>query len=207
MFGRNSYLYISFQIFFFPLCCVEIIATFSLLYQVFTSTNSWGGVLPVSKGRPIFPHLSCYFCDICLGILGNALSLVCPLIRESGSSIFLPLPLTRPPLLNYVLFPQSCVLLSHPPTVFCLSCVWTMASLLLLVPARTPRNPSWRPEEESDPTDCTWKYFYSPLLPFFFFFGEGGWGRVEVPYYIILLYILICTLSVFLVICRQYDSY
>lgn len=44
----------------------------------------------------------------------------------------------------------------------------------------------------------TWKYFYSPLLPFFF--------GVKVPYYIILLYIVICTLSVFLVICRQYDS-
>ena len=67
---------------------MEIIATFSLLYQVFTSTNSWVGVLPVSNGRPTFPHLSCYFCDICLGILGNALSLVCPLIWESGSSVF-----------------------------------------------------------------------------------------------------------------------
>ena len=41
----------------------------------------------MSKGRPSFPHLSCYFCDICLGILGNALSLVCPLTRESGSSV------------------------------------------------------------------------------------------------------------------------
>lgn len=78
------------QIFFFTHCLffVEIIATFSLLYHVFTSTNSWVGVLPVSKGRPTFPHLSCYICDICLGILGNALSLVCPLIRESGSNVF-----------------------------------------------------------------------------------------------------------------------
>lgn len=79
-----------FRSLFFTHCLyfVEIIATFSLLYQVFTSTNSWVGVLLVSKGRPTFPHLSCYFCDICLGILGNALSLVCPVIRESYSNVF-----------------------------------------------------------------------------------------------------------------------
>lgn len=148
---------ILYQITFCPIVCVlwEIIATFSSQYQVFTSTNSWVGIIPVSKGRPTFPHLFRYFCDICLGILGNALSLVCPVIRECGSGVFfLPFPLARPPLLNCVL-PQRCVLLSLPLTVFCLRSVWTMAALLLLVPAQNARNPSRSPEEASDPTDCT----------------------------------------------------
>ena len=51
-------------------------------------------------------------------------------------------------------------------------------------------------------SDCLYMkiLLLSPDLLLFFF-------GVKVPYYIILLYIVICTLSVFLVICRQYDSY
>lgn len=72
----------------------------------------------------LFPHLFCYFCDICLGIWGDALSLICPSIeraRQQIFGVFSSFCLSHPPyLLNYILFPQSYLLCDRLLFVLCL---------------------------------------------------------------------------------------
>jgi hypothetical protein len=125
---------------------VQIITTFSTSYPVCSSRNSWIEIPPYSDGTS--PHLFCYFCDICLGILGNVLSLVCPGIRECGSRpsgffFFSFLSPNQHYFLNYILFPESYSLLSlfHWTSFVCaLFEQWLWSWCLFLT--GNPKNPS-----------------------------------------------------------------
>lgn len=69
--------------------CLVKITSFSTSYTLYTWTNSCVETLPDSEGA--IPHLFCYFCDICLGILGDALSLICPSIESAAADPVSPI--------------------------------------------------------------------------------------------------------------------